>query len=341
MSSVTTRGKSKKNACEKTKKTTKETSIECNTCGDGEGIESLQKEILKLRKVLDDQEETIDDLVQERDEALSELFKARITLADIWNIKHKCNSTKIREVCRRIENKDAINSKNPAAANQQTQTYASITREESIETDTEIIVHKITETLKTQLQEVFDAKLKPAEEKKLDLTSIKTIIREDRQEQHILQRERKKRSCNAIVHGISEEDSTTNDKAVIQQLFETMSVKLTPESITRLGTAKRGSTRPIKLVMKNENEKNVMMKALPRLQQATGVLRNVSVTNDYTIAERNEITRWVAMARAKTANENEGIVWKVRGIPFSNIRLVKIQAQEERTKKYARGFEEA
>ena len=84
-----------------------------------------------------------------------------------------------------------------------------------------------------------------------------------------------------------------------------------------------------------------MMKALPRLQQATGVLRKVSVTNDYTIAERNEITRWVAMAKAKTANENEGIVWKVRGIPFSNIRLVKIQAQEERTKKYARGFEEA
>ena len=40
-------------------------------------------------KKLTEQEETIDELVQERDDVCHELFKVRLTLADAWNIKKR------------------------------------------------------------------------------------------------------------------------------------------------------------------------------------------------------------------------------------------------------------
>ena len=42
-------------------------------------------EIDNLKKKVTEQEETIDDLVQERDEVYHELFKVRLTRADAWN----------------------------------------------------------------------------------------------------------------------------------------------------------------------------------------------------------------------------------------------------------------
>ena len=70
-------------------------------------------------------------------------------------------------------------------------------------------------------------------------------MQEDRQEQQNLLRERKKRSRNVIVHGIKEEIGD-NDQAIVKQICETLEVKSTPESITRLGNKTVGSTRPIR-----------------------------------------------------------------------------------------------
>ena len=67
-------------------------------------------------------------------------------------------------------------------------------------------------------------------------------------------------------------------------------------------------------MMNNDKEKNDIMKALPKLRDSqVSVLFKVSITNDYTITESKEIAHWVAKAiEKKTANDNEGCVWKVR-----------------------------
>ena len=66
-------------------------------------LPALQTEIDNLNKKLTEQEETIDDLVQERDDAYNELFQVRLTLADAWNIQKDTNHEKIWEVLRRTK----------------------------------------------------------------------------------------------------------------------------------------------------------------------------------------------------------------------------------------------
>ena len=65
----------------------------------------------------------------------------------------------------------------------------------------------------------------------------------------------------------------------MKQIFKTFDVKFTPESITQLGNKKVGSTRPMKIVMKNDKDKNDIMKALPKLRDSqVSVLFKVSIT---------------------------------------------------------------
>ena len=345
-----TRGKARKNTQESTK----------NAAGDPQNdverrfddvearVESLQKEVQNLRKILLDKEETIDCLVHERDEVYDELYQLRLKLADAWNINLPDNGDKIREVCKRVRSSKSVNqsststTKNGHEAIKNKPTYASVTKEKCVQTDTESIISRIAETLKTQLHEVFDAKLGSNKNKVInDAATIKTVMQEDRQEQRNLQRERKKRSRNVIVHG--KEEIGDNDQAIVKQICETLEVKSTPESITRLGNKTVGSTRPIKIVMNNEKEKNDIMKALPKLRDSqVSALFKVSITNDYTITERKEIARWVAKARERTAENDEGCVWKVRGVPFSSIRLVRTVAHKDSSnEEQTRRFEEA
>ena len=96
-------------------------------------------------------------------------------------------------------------------------------------------------------------------------------MQETRQELRNLKRVRKKRSRNFIVHGIKEEIGDKDHHCEIYARINT---------ITRLGN---------NIVMNNEKEKNDIMKALPKLRDSqVSMLFKVSITNDYTITERNK-----------------------------------------------------
>ena len=68
-------------------------------------VRSLEKNIAELNKKLADKEETIDDLVQERDEDSNEIYKLRLYLAKSWNIRLATDAEKVREVFRRTKSK--------------------------------------------------------------------------------------------------------------------------------------------------------------------------------------------------------------------------------------------
>ena len=94
----------------------------------------------------------------------------------------------------------------------------------------------------------------------------------------------------------------------------------------RLGIKKKDRPRPLKIHMKSTDQKEQLLSNLWKLKFAQPDFKNISVTEDYTIEEREEIRRWVKMAKDK--NEIEKVTtWKVRGTPKIGMRLVKISIQ--------------
>ena len=70
-------------------------------------IMALRIEIDHLKKRVADQDETIDDLVGDRDEAYDEVYRLKLKLADAWSIKLETDAEKVREVARRIRCNEA------------------------------------------------------------------------------------------------------------------------------------------------------------------------------------------------------------------------------------------
>ena len=64
--------------------------------------------------------------------------------------------------------------------------------------------------------------------------------------------------------------------------------------------------------MRSETEKDTIMSRLPNLKNSEDVFRRISVTEDHTIEERQEIKRLVDKSKEKNQHETNA-VWKVRG----------------------------
>ena len=84
-------------------------------------------------------------------------------------------------------------------------------------------------------------------------------------------------------------------------------------------------TRPLKIKMSSEDDKDSIMSRLSNLKGADDKFSKISVTDDYTPDEREEIRRFVD--DAKTANANEGAdsryIWKIRGDPKNGLQIKK------------------
>ena len=82
--------------------------------------------------------------------------------------------------------------------------------------------------------------------------------------------------------------------------------------------------------MNDELEKQNVMSNLNKLKNTEDRFKNLNVTDDYSIGERDEIKRWVGKAKAKNAEEGEcsKYVWRVRATPKNGMRLAKIAKQQ-------------
>ena len=122
------------------------------------------------------------------------------------------------------------------------------------------------------------------------------------------------RELNIIIHGLEEKESWKEyDREIIKQLFDTVGIQYAPcSSADRLGRKTTDRTRPIRLRMETQEEKGNFMSMLGKLKYGPEVLRKISITDDYTQEERNEIRQWVEEAKNRTRS-GEGYIWKVRG----------------------------
>ena len=156
--------------------------------------------------------------------------------------------------------------------------------------------------------------------------SLTTAFRDRKNDEIVQERERDKRSANLVIYGVTEictGELKDHDEQFISSFMDTIGVTVRPIEITRLGKPNEDKKRPLKLVMGCDDDKNTIMSRLGNLKNADEVYRKVSVREDYTIEEREQVREWVKKAAAKNTEENTDC-WKVRGTPKNGLRLVKI-----------------
>ena len=159
-----------------------------------------------------------------------------------------------------------------------------------------------------------------------DPKDFRQILQQTRNEERVEEREKEKRSKNFIIHGLAEEgdDSAVikdNDTKIIARFLEKMGIESEPESFSRLGKPNEGKKRTLKIVMKTNHEKEKVLGNLNGLKNTVEEFGRISVTDDYTINEREEIKSWIKKAEEKSAQDPEQ-VYKVRGNPKNGLRLV-------------------
>ena len=155
---------------------------------------------------------------------------------------------------------------------------------------------------------------------------MRQIISNVRNEEKEEERERNIRSRNLIVHDVQENENDQGDKDFIGTLLEAIGVNATIKSITRLGKMEGNKVRPIKFVVDSEVQRNLILESMYNIKGADN-FKNVRVTRDLTITERNEIRGLVKQAKERNENAPEDCVyeWKVREDAKNGIRLMRFK----------------
>ena len=183
----------------------------------------------------------------------------------------------------------------------------------------------------TKMNESF----KHALTKNLPATNIpdfKQVLSDERNSQLVQEREKKRRATNIIIHGVHEaaENKSQQDKQYVKDLLSTLGVECTLESIVRLGSEDLNNQkkRPLKIRFQCEEDKRDVMSRLSNLKKAEDRFKKISITDDYTMEERQEIRRFVDEAKKKNNNENGNFYWRVRGSPKTGLELRKVLKKE-------------
>ena len=156
---------------------------------------------------------------------------------------------------------------------------------------------------------------------------LKKVIDESLDERRFQNRERLRRARNIIVHGIKEEQNVTEDESA-KKFLDTIQISYVPMYVARLGIEIPGATRPLKISFNNVNEKEIVMKALPKLKNSK---LKVRVTHDLTIMDRKKISLWNLKAKTKNKEETGSFVWRVTGSPATTLRLTRFETKRDHT----------
>ena len=152
------------------------------------------------------------------------------------------------------------------------------------------------------------------------------MMHEIRNEEKLEENEKTKRASNIIIHGAQEIGDTPNDinegdSGYIKEIFTKLGVGVAPSSIIRLGESKDSKCRPMKIVIKTKEDKDKVMANLGRLKGTERYFGKISVKDDYTSNERNQIRKLTEEAK-KLSEENQEKVFKVRGNQKNGWRVV-------------------
>ena len=157
---------------------------------------------------------------------------------------------------------------------------------------------------------------------------VRKIIEDSKNDEKVEESEQERRSRNFIIHGAEEYGNTPEkikklDADYVLDILKHLGISHKPESVTRLGNA-TSKMRPIKIVMASKNDKGNVMKKLSKLKGTIDEFGKISVTDDYTQTEREQLKKWNNDAKAKSENDDQ-YTYKVRGDPKNGLRLVRLR----------------
>ena len=157
-------------------------------------------------------------------------------------------------------------------------------------------------------------------------TEVRKAIQEAKNDEKVELSEQEKRSQNFIIHGAEEvgdtaEDVTKNHADYIKDILKKLVVQEKPESITRLGKPNETKGRVLKICMKTKTGKESVMSNVNKLKGTEEEFGKISVTEDYTKREREEIRKYTAKAKEQQQNDPTR-VFKVRGDPKNGLRII-------------------
>ena len=157
-------------------------------------------------------------------------------------------------------------------------------------------------------------------------SEVRKVIEEAKNDEKVELSEQEKRSQNFIIHGAEEigdtaEEVTKNDADYINDILKTLGVREKPESIARLGKPNESKGRVLKICMKTKAGKEMVMTNLRKLKGTEDEFGKISVTEDYTKTEREEIRKFTIKAKEQQQNDSTR-VYKVRGDPKNGLRVI-------------------
>ena len=157
-------------------------------------------------------------------------------------------------------------------------------------------------------------------------SSFRAIMMSTKNEELTEKNEKKRRTCNLIVHGKTESDSTTDadfTKALLKDI-EVGAVKA--KEVERVGREAEDKIRPIKIVFASEEEKEKVLSNLSNLK-GKQLYKGISIKEDHTPNERQLIREFSKQAREENSKlpEDSNYIIRVRGSPKNGLFLKKVK----------------
>ena len=162
-------------------------------------------------------------------------------------------------------------------------------------------------------------------------SEVRKVIKDAKNDEKVESKEQEKRAENFIIHGADEigetkEEIEENDRAYIKDILKKLRVEEVPESITRLGKPNESKGRVMKICMKTKDAKDSIMSSLGLLKGTEEIFGKISVTDDYTVSEREKLREFSAKAKEQEKNDPTR-VFKVRGDPKNGLRIISYRRQ--------------
>ena len=283
------------------------------------------------KDLLNERENTIDDLhmkIKDLEECITPVASQQDAINQSTNVQNMFSQleSKIEQILdRKLDEK------------METMNKFSETIVKEVKTNKDGVVDKLEKVMsanKTFAESVAKStvNVRPTGAGSPEVNDFRAIMNEQRNMELNEANERKSRASNIIIHGVSEsgkpdkDETKKHDVDFIQEFLRVIGVNATIKSTFRLGKPDDAKKRPIKVITANENEKDMIMANLKRLKDQDAY-RGISITDDYTINERNLIRS--KAEEAKKNNEKEPadsqFIWRVRGTPKNGLTLKKFR----------------
>jgi len=153
---------------------------------------------------------------------------------------------------------------------------------------------------------------------------LRKVIQDEKLRDAEEERQHDLRRSNLIIFGVKE---SNEDEEFAKDLFKDVGVQPKIKHTVRIGSKKLGNDRPIKVVAESAYHQCMVIKGLVNLK-GNQKYEGISVTEDFTKFERNQIKEWSKKAKERNAKEKDGTIWRVRGCPSRGLYLKKIKKVE-------------